>query len=119
MHFLPVFELMSDSLMTIKVEPHQCPSNQSILLTQGPISEIFLRIGGFENLSFFEMAFLIFFFQIFFLLLQSHENQSKVLTYQEWVEVLMITLFSSQKSPNPNISAPSVSIGIYRENAYE
>ena len=25
MHFLPVFELMSDSLTTIQVEPHQCP----------------------------------------------------------------------------------------------
>ncbi len=30
MHFLPVFELMSDSLTTIQVEPHQCPCiNQS------------------------------------------------------------------------------------------
>ena len=31
MHFLPVFELMSDSLMTIYVELHQCPTHQSIL----------------------------------------------------------------------------------------
>ena len=57
MHFLPVFELMSDSLMAIQVEPHQCPSHQSILLTQGPIHEIFekiLRIGGIEKLTFFE-----------------------------------------------------------------
>ena len=35
MHFLAVFELMSDSLTAIYVEPHQCPSHQSILLTQG------------------------------------------------------------------------------------
>ena len=28
MRFLPVFELMSDSLTTIKVEPHQCSSHQ-------------------------------------------------------------------------------------------
>jgi hypothetical protein len=42
-HFLPVFELMSDSLMTILVEPNQCPWHQSILLTQGPIHEIFIK----------------------------------------------------------------------------
>ena len=40
MHFLPVFELMLDSLTTIQVEPHQCPLNQSILLTHGLIPEI-------------------------------------------------------------------------------
>ena len=31
--FQAVFELMSDSLTSIKVEPHQCPSHESILLT--------------------------------------------------------------------------------------
>ena len=31
---------MLESLMAIKVEQHQCPSHQSILLTQGPIHEI-------------------------------------------------------------------------------
>ena len=40
MHFLPVIELMPDSLMTIKVEPYQCPLHQSILLTQGTIYEM-------------------------------------------------------------------------------
>ena len=45
-------------------------------------------------------------FMIF--LLHLHDNQSKLLAYQEWVKFLMITLVSSQKSPNPNISAPSV-----------
>ena len=29
MHFLPVIELMSDSLTAIKVEPHQCPSHEA------------------------------------------------------------------------------------------
>ena len=43
-HFLPVLELMLDSLMTVKVEPHQCSSHQSILLSQGPIHEIFAKI---------------------------------------------------------------------------
>ena len=43
MHFLAIFELMSDSLTTIQVEAHQCPSHQSILLTQGPIHEIFMK----------------------------------------------------------------------------
>ena len=41
MHFLPVFELMSDSLTDTKVETNQCPLHQSILLTQGPIHENF------------------------------------------------------------------------------
>ena len=36
-------------------------------------------------------------------LLHSHDIQSKVLGYQEWVKILA----SSQKSPNPNISSPS------------
>ena len=89
--------------MAIQVEPHQCPLHQSILPTQGPIHEIFtkiylLRIGDFEKLSFFEIAI----FNVF--LLHFHENQSKVLGYQEWVEILMITLVSLP----PNISAPSV-----------
>ena len=43
MHFLPVFELMSDSLTATKVKTNQCPSHQSILLTQGPIHEIFMK----------------------------------------------------------------------------
>ena len=44
MHFLcvlPVLDLKSDRLTTIYVEPHCCPSHQFILLTKGPISEIF------------------------------------------------------------------------------
>ena len=68
MYIQPVLELMSDSLTAIYIEPHQCPSHQSILLTQGPICEIFakffLRIVDFENLSFFESAILNFFFCI-------------------------------------------------------
>jgi hypothetical protein len=55
MHFLPVFELTSDSLSTIEVEPHQCPSHQSILLTQGPIHKI-LQIF-FENWWFWKTPF--------------------------------------------------------------
>ena len=57
-HFLPVFELMSDSLTTI----YQCPSNQSILHIQGPIPEIFtkkrLRIG--DALKMTLVQFLVF-----------------------------------------------------------
>ena len=41
-------------------------------------------------------------------LLHFHENQSKDLGYQEWVEILMIPLVSSLKSLPPNISAASV-----------
>ena len=64
-HFLSVFELISDSPTTIWVEPHQCPLHQSILLAQGPVHEIFekklLRIGRIENLSFFQLAILFLF----------------------------------------------------------
>ena len=58
-------------------------------------------------------------------LLYPHENWSKVLGYQGWDEILMITLISSQKSPTSNISAPTVrkieenvsatSINLFRE----
>ena len=65
MHFLPVFELMSDSLTTIWVEPLQCPSHQSILLTQEPIHEIFTKkyweLAELENDLFFRRPFWIFF----------------------------------------------------------
>ena len=42
-HFLPVLELMSDSLTARYIEPYQCPSHQSIILTQGPVHEIFMK----------------------------------------------------------------------------
>ena len=80
MHFLPVFELTLASLTAIWVEQNQCPSHQSILLTQGPICEILVTIaqllGVAEKLSFFESAILNFFFQkkIFFFFLHSYSN---------------------------------------------
>ena len=43
MHFLRVFELTLASLPAIWVEQNQCPSHQSILITQGPINEIFMK----------------------------------------------------------------------------
>ena len=72
MHFLPVFELTS----TIYIDGvHQFPLHQSILLTQGPIHEIFTK--SVENWRFWKMAILknsrfdfFFFFQkIFFCLI--------------------------------------------------
>ena len=73
-------------------------------------SQKILRIGDFEKLSFFESAILDFFFQKKKkILLHPHENWSKFLGYQGWVEILMITLVSSQKSLLPNISGGSVS----------
>ena len=66
------------------------------------------RIGDFAKLSFLESAILDFFFKIFFFLLHHYENWSKFLGYQGWVEILMITLVSSQKSLPQNISAGSV-----------
>ena len=97
--FLALFELMSDSLTTIQVEQNQCPSHQSILLTQGPIHEILATIAQLlvvvEKLSFFESAILDFFFQkkIFFLL-HPNENQSTFIGQQGFFKILMITLVS-------------------------
>ena len=52
-------------------------------------------------------------------LLNPHENQSNLLGYEGWVEILMITLVSSQKSPNLNISAPSVYVDcVIQKNYY-
>ena len=54
--------------MTMSVEQNECPSHQLILLTQGPICEILVKIAELlvvvEKLSFFESAILIFFFNI-------------------------------------------------------
>ena len=65
MHFLPVFELMSDSLTTIYIEPHQCPSHQSILLAQAPIHKIFMKkywkLAELENVFFLSRPFFFFF----------------------------------------------------------
>ena len=93
MHFLPVLELISDSLTAIQVEPNQCPSHQSILLTQGPIQEIFVK--KFRELAILKK-------QLFFWLpfrkknlLHSHVKRSKFLGQQGWVDILMITLVFS------------------------
>ena len=48
----------------------------------------FLRIGDFEKLSFFESAILK---------IHLHENESKLLGYQGWVEILIITLVYSKR----------------------
>ena len=53
--FLAVFELMSDSLTATYIEPHQCPSHQSILHIQGPIPEIFTK--NIENWRFWKTLF--------------------------------------------------------------
>jgi hypothetical protein len=53
------------------------------------------RIGGVENLSFFESANLIF-FKCFFLL-YPYSNQLQLLGFRGWDKILMITLISSKK----------------------
>ena len=115
MHFLPVLELMSDSLTAIYVEQNQCPSHQSILLTQEPIHGIFAKIfrelAILKNKVFFGGHFEIFFFKKKnFFLLHSHVKRSKFLGQQGWVEILMITLVSSCFLPWTNILDPSVYI---------
>ena len=106
--FQAVLALMSDSLTTTQVEPHQCPSHLSILLILDPISEIFAK----------ERPFWTYFFKNKFFLLHFYENPSKVLEYQGWYKILMITLLSSQKSPTPNLSAHSVHDGENFSNMY-
>ena len=63
--FLPVLEPMSDSLTVIYIKPHQCPSHQSILLTQEPICEIFAKkfweLAILKNELFLSRPFWIFF----------------------------------------------------------
>ena len=73
--FLAIFELMSDSLTTTQVEPNQCPSHQSILLTQGPIHENFMKkyweLAKLESEVFLSQPFWIF-------LLHLYENKQPV-----------------------------------------
>ena len=62
-----------------------------------------------KNSVFFESSILgPFFKKTIFFLLYFYENPSKVLGYQGWNKILIITLISSQKSPTQNISAASV-----------
>ena len=57
LNFLSFFELMSDSLTTILVEPHQCLSQKSILQSQELIHEIlekkYWTLAELENEFFF------------------------------------------------------------------
>ena len=63
-HFLPVFELTLAGLTAIWGEKNQCPSHQSILLTQGLIHEIFMKkdweLAELENEVFLRWPFWIF-----------------------------------------------------------
>ena len=65
-----------------------------------------LRIGDFEKTQFFWVGHFGFF------LLHFHENHSKVLGYQEWGEIFLITLVSSQKSLPPNISDAKLGVSL-------
>ena len=80
-YFLAVFELLLDSLTAIYVELHQCPSHHLILLTQGPIWEIFAKkfweLAILKNELFLSRPFWIFFSKKKKFLLHSHENQPK------------------------------------------
>ena len=60
----------------------------------------------------------LFFSFSFLFLLCSYENQSNLLGYQGWVEILMIILISSQKSLPPNILAGSVIVNSGRQQLY-
>ena len=83
--FLPVLGLMSDSLMTISVESHWCPSHQFILLVLGPIplnfAKTFWELTVLKNMLFLSRPFWNIFFKKKFFFAQSHEKQSNVFEY--------------------------------------
>ena len=88
-YFLPVFELMPDSLTTVWVKPHQCPSHQSILLTQGPICEIFTKkfreLAILKNGHFEKSAILNFFLQKKKIFFASFSWKSVQICMVEWM----------------------------------
>ena len=105
---------MSDSLMAIYVEPHQCPSHQSILLTQGRICKIFAKffweLAILKNSVFLSQSFRIIFSKkknLF--LLHPHENQSQIMWQNGWDSILMFSLVSSKFLAMRNITLYSVS----------
>ena len=113
MHFLAVFELLSDSLTAIYIELHRCPSHHSILLTQGPISEIFAKkfreLAILKNELFLRRPFRIFFSKFFFFfLLHTHENQLKFIWQNGWVEILTFSLVFRKFLAVRNIALYSV-----------
>ena len=80
---------------------HQkCIWATSLLQIQGPISKDFWEFRDFEKLSFSLVGQKK--------MLHFYENLSKVLGYQGWNKILIITLISSHKSPTSNISVVSV-----------
>ena len=83
MHFLPVLGLMSDSLTTILVESHWCPSNQFILQTQGPIllnfAKRYWELTVLKNVVFLSWPFWIFFSIFFFSLLNPMKSSQRFL----------------------------------------
>ena len=104
-YFLAVFELLSDSLTAIYVELHQCPSHHSILLTQGPIHEIFVKkIWEWDVLE--NQLLFVDYFDFF--LLHSHENQPKFIWQNGWVKILMFSLVSRKFLAMRNIALYSV-----------
>ena len=94
-HFLPVLEHMSDSLTAIQIEPYQCPSHQSILLTQGPIHEIFMKkyleLAELKNEVFVSRPFEFFFSKwppkknLFFKITNSRNFSAKISWIGPWV----------------------------------
>ena len=116
LYFLAVFELLSVSLTAIYVELHQCPSHHSILLTQGPIWEIFAK--NFENWRFWKPQF--FWFGHFEFFLQKENLFFCFLPVKispnlyGWVEILMLFLMSRKFLAMRNNALYSVCIFLTR-----
>ena len=94
MHFLcfyAIFGLMSASLTAKLVEPNQCPSHQSILLTQGPIplnlAKKYWELTVWQNEVFLSWPFWIFFFEkknFFFALFPWKSAQIYMVEWMGW-----------------------------------
>ena len=104
---------MLASLMAKWVEQNQCPSRQSILLTQGPIREILATIaqllGVVEKLSFFESAILIFFFKknSFFFCFIPMKIRPKLCIRIDGTQFLWLCWFTA-KNHSPQTYQPAV-----------
>ena len=114
---------MSDSLTATKVETNQCPSHQSILLTQGPIHEIFKKkyweLAELENEIFlrrpfwtFKSAILNFFFA------SSHWKMQPVSMRYHFFSALWMVFPESWKRSCPNFYAHDCSLTLCEVNSH-
>jgi hypothetical protein len=90
---------------TLRINQSYEPEDQSIKVLRKKFEK-----WRFWKTPFFWVGHFEFFFWIFFCFASSHENQSKLLGYQGWVEILMIPLVYSKRISVRNNLSHSVSV---------